>query len=160
MAFVFTVDLAQPIPTTWVFREAGHRALLAFVGVDDDCALTYAVMIGLAAGAGCTEYYFKLIEVDAENNEEREYWDSREVGEFMDEDNRELILRVILIVTSILVTQERPDCFYCCTHGDNMPPHALEKHEALNQVFTDCGYQVTLTNSDRGRHSWWVERVE
>lgn len=157
MAFVFTVDLSASIPTQ-IFRNGGDRVIMAHLG-DDDCRpLSYAVVVGIAVGAGVDEYYFKLIEIDAESNEEREYWDGREVGIFISKEDRAKILQVVIRVTKLLITKERPDCFYCCTHGDNLPPHALEKYDLINKVFEECGYTVELTNSDRGRYSWWVER--
>jgi hypothetical protein len=158
MAFVFTIDLDQPI-TTQIFRES-DRAIVTIVGMDDDCPLSYALVIGISAGAGFDEYYFKLVEVDAESGEEREHWDGRAVGEFIGDEDRGKILQVLLRVTKLLVTSERPDCFYYCTHGDNMPPESLEKYEAINQILTECGYVVSLTSRCRGRFSWWAERAD
>jgi hypothetical protein len=157
MAFIFAVNLAEPIPAQ-IFRRSGDRAIVAHVGMDSECPLSYQIIVGISVGAGCDEYYFKLVEIDAESGEEREYWDGREVGAFINENDRSKILEVIKRVTKLLLIRELTDSFYCCTHGDNLPPHALEKHEAINQIFVECGYQVTLTGCDRGRYSWWVER--
>lgn len=158
MAFIFTVDLSAPIPTQ-IFRSSGSCAIVVHVGIDDDCPLSYALIVGLAAGAGCDEFYFKLMEVDAETGEERDYWDGKEVGEIILKPDRSKVLQVLLRVTALLIKEARPDCFYCCTHGDNMPPQALEKYEAINEIFRANGYTVELTNTDRGRYSWWMERA-
>lgn len=158
MAFIFTVDLADPIPTQ-IFRRSGNCAITVHIGMDDDCPLSYSLVVGLAVSAGCDEFYFQLIEIYAETGEERGYWDAKEVGAIIMEPDRAKVLQVLLRVTRLLIKDARPDCFYCCTHGDNMPPQALEKYEAINEVFRASGYTVSLTSADRGRYSWWVERA-
>jgi len=159
MSFVFTLDLDHPggIPTR-IIRHQGEKVAIAHVGVDHHYPLTYSIIVGISPGAGCDEFYFKLIEVDAKTGEEREFWKEQEIGDGIKENDRDLIFQVIRRVTKLLIATERPHSFYFCTHGDNLPPQELENYESINQVFTDCGYQVSLTNSDRGRYSWWVER--
>src|SRR5436305_14435655 len=117
MAFIFAVDLNQSIPIE-ARRNGGSKAYIAYVGLDDSCPLTYSVIVGMSAGAGCDEYYFQLIATDAESSEIlEEYWDGRKVGEFISEEDRELILNVILRVTKLLIDTERPECFYCRSQG-------------------------------------------
>ncbi|HEY1798207.1 MAG TPA: hypothetical protein VGG57_18985 [Stellaceae bacterium] len=157
MAFIFALDLADPIPTE-LHPANGACAAVAYVGYDDACPLTYSIMVGFEVGAACLEYYFKFIEADAEDYTERDYWDGREVGEFVDAASRSHILEVVKRVTILLIEEVRPECFYYCTHGDGLPPHALEKYHHINEIFTGCGYRVTMTNSSGGRYSWWVEQ--
>jgi len=142
-----------------VFREGKEYSIHVHVGYDDSENKTYSVVVGLSPiPPGEYEYYFALIEVDADTDSERMIWDGRQTKEIIGETERREILRVVMGLTKGLLDQVKPPIFYMATHGEYLPDRAMTKYRALHQVFRDCGYNITQTDPYHGKRSWWMDK--
>jgi len=157
MAFVCTIT--EESFHADVFRRGGEYIVHVHVGYDDQSDKNYSIVVGLSpAPPGEYEYYFAFVEVNGEDDSEREIWDGRETGAIINREHKREIMAVIMAATKGLLEHAKPGRFFMATHGDHLPDKAMAKYRALHTVFEDCGYTVNQTDSYHGRRAWWMER--
>lgn len=141
-----------------VKRDGEEFFISVLVGRNDLTNQSYAISAGLSpVPPGTLEYYFALIQVDGENNNEI-VSRSGLFASTIPKDIRREILEVLLRATKLLVEVAAPNCIFMCTLIANLPDKALEKFHRVNNVFADCGYTVTECEPYHGKRSWWAER--
>lgn len=157
MAFTCT---SRPSKSNFsAFVDGNSRLITQMIGHDDDKNETYSAVVGLEPlPTGEMEYVFYLVAADNDDGTERPIWESRDVANFINRDDRAKILEVVLDLTKYLVNMRKPRVIFMSTHGDQ-EGRALEKYYAVNNVFTECGYTVTDEGRLSGTHAWGAELI-
>lgn len=154
MAFTCTATPSKSSFETFVRGSA--RIITQQIGYDDDEGLTYSAVVALEPlPTGVMEYVFFLVAAD-DDGSETTYWESRDTTGFINGDDRGDVLEVILHLTKYLVNMEKPRVIFMTTYGDQ-EGRALEKYYSVNNVFTECGYNVTDEGRIAGSHAWRAE---
>jgi hypothetical protein len=128
-------------------------------GYDDVEPESYSLLIFLDVMAGGDlELFFCIIKADQDGAEAARYWSGLEVARFASQQQRAAILEALLRGLESLLKRVVPKRVFCCTHDENPPPAALQKHLRIAEVFEMCGYEVEAKPICLGKHSWWMER--
>jgi hypothetical protein len=151
MSFVCIAHDSQP-------RLIGDSVVVP-IGYDDMEPKSYSLLIAFDMTAGGdAEFFFCVIELNHETNEEIRYWSGLDVAKFANLADRAFIRHALLGGTEILLKHKSPDRVFCCTHDSDLPDKALLKHLLVAQTFKTCGYSVTNEPICLGKYSWWMER--
>lgn len=67
---------------------------------------------------------------------------------------RKHVFDMLLNYTRVLIRTARHPVFFMETFTPHLPPKALVKYEALNEIFTNLGYTVRSAPTLPGKHKW------
>jgi hypothetical protein len=142
-----------------IFHSGDETTVLVRVGYDEAGDKTYSVMAGFSPiPPGDLDFFFALIEADAEEDTERFIYDALVAGLLIPREDRPKIMAAVLYAAQLLVDSVKPDYFIMSTRDGYLPAKALEKYHHLNQLFSAAGYRITKTDPYLGTCSWWMER--
>ncbi len=150
MGFVCTADAAE-------FELIGD-AIVVPVGYDDVEPKSYFLLISFdVLPGGDEEFFFCLVEANAEDRTEARYWSGLDVSRFVTREDRVLIRHALLEGTTRLLEHRAPKRVFCCTHDLNVPDKALTKHVLITHIFGAFGYMLKREPKCLGKESWWME---
>lgn len=157
MAFELCDDLDRRVFV--IRKKSASFAVRERVGWDDFRNSNYFIHVGLEyCPLGGLEYFFTMVDVDAVSHSEIAYFSGRTVARLIGAVDRSAILSLVLRATKHLLENIQPVQVHRCCHDAALPPEALEKHEAVSLVFTDCGYAVARSGARHGKRFWIMER--
>ncbi|MDP3553264.1 hypothetical protein [Methylocystis sp.] len=143
------------------FRSGDSWAIIVNIGYDDITDARYSLVVGLSPmGGGPIEFYFQVVEADAETEQEHVYWCGKEVASFISKDDRLVILAALLTATHVLLENARPTRVEMVSYEANPPDKALVKFSLVGKVFEDSGYAVHVADPYHGKRVWWMERTD
>jgi len=145
------------------FADGSGYFALARVGYEHADAFDYDLMVQLClpdatATEDWPEYSFLIVKRHRTTGDYRAIFDSAESNAFIPKAHRRRIRSWLLTMTENVLLASNCDAFFMVTFCDNLPPVALEKYEALCQLFRRHGYNVTQTEPVTGKYHWFVGR--
>ena len=141
----------------WFARD---EAKIAFLDIGRDSLLPkkYMLLVEMYPTNDGTEFAFAIVEQYYESISMRPIFDSGEANEIIPKSYRAQILKNLLSITEKLVRQMDAPSFFMVTFVDHLPVKALEKYTTLCDIFEKCGYKITRTEPEPGKHFWFMLR--
>ncbi len=156
--FVATVDLE---PFEIEEDEDGYFVLVE-IAEDPQSGRTVYVESRLSpaplVGVGDWEFSFSIIVLYDEGQQPFVTQDRNVAAEFIPEDARPAVLRVVADCLIELVNQVTPQGIYRVTKEVNPHPKALHKHDVLTNCLKLKGYSVVESGTDPLQRRFWHMR--
>ena len=158
MAIIWTVEPGDI--EVEVFNRGSEWVSIVPFGYDSETEETISVFVAVAPQPqGDHEHVFCIVRADQYSDEEQQVWSGLSTKElFPSPDDRAMVLGLICAVTAAVLQEANVRKVFHCTHDDNPPEKALNKHIAIMKVFRDLGYTGGRADSYHGHHIWIMER--
>jgi hypothetical protein len=138
-------------------RDEAHVRLI-WIGYDMVHPLNYHLMVELYPTEQGTEYAFAMVTEDRMTGHCHPEFDSSKTNALIPKSYRPKIREVLFSQTEQIVRATNFPSFFMTTFCDNLPADALEKYERLCEIFRRCGYSVTYTEPEPGKHFWFMNQ--
>lgn len=158
MAFV--LSFGEDGPNTDVV-VGPSRAYVAFgIGFDpyEGAAYTLAASMDTTPGFDGRELTF-WIDASYDDGREECFWSGAETR-FLGGLDRAIIREALLIAIRGLIRAVQPDRVVMVAMTPNLPEAAIRKYLAINDIFTQEGYEVTELQPQHGTRSWFMGRTD
>jgi hypothetical protein len=128
------------------------------IGYDDENAINYSVLMGFEPTGADLEFFWVIVGAHTKDGSVVEYWSGLDTKRLFGKPERAAIRSAVMGGVETLLSANRPERIFCCTHDSDAPEKALHKHILIAAVFKTCGYDVVRQPMYLGKHSWWMER--
>lgn len=143
-------------------KKADENLAIVGIGYDSEADITYKVLVALVAvtaqPSNFRELFFLVIEVSNNDRTTIEHNSGQHTKEFLNKDQRTIVLSAIASVASILVEKEDVEVLIINTVETHLPDKALTKYEKICEKIRSLGYIGGKVDSYRGSEQWILKK--
>lgn len=156
---VYMPCLAGHKPETVAFTQGDSNVFLTKIGYDYFSHEEYHLMINMNCSEMGNEFMFGIATSSRDKGRIETTFDSNKANDIIPKSHRSSIMQVLLEQAEKVVKYTNVDAFFMVTYLYGLPDKALVKYDKLNDVFERCGYAVTHSEPDLGKHMWEMNRT-